>query len=271
MAFLPEPKTIVHVQANRGVESHYRRALQEMIAEMHGSIEYWLVAAYNKNPPRMAALIAQDASPSDKVRKILAELAKKWTKRFEDAAPRIAEAYVKSMYGASDTALKKALVDAGWAVKFKFNPTMQDAFDASLNGNISLIRSIPQEYLADVEGIVSRTYSGGRDLQQMVKELKLCYPKAADRAETIARDQSNKANAVVNQARQLEIGITDGIWMHSGGGKEPRPAHLAAGKAKRRFKIAEGCPVGAKGQNVLPGEEINCRCSWRGVLPYGND
>jgi uncharacterized protein with gpF-like domain len=266
---MAELKTIAHVRANRGVESHYRRKLQEMIAEMHGSIEYWLVAAYNKNPPRMAALIAQDASPSDKVRKILAELAKKWIKRFEDAAPSVAEAYVKSMYSASDTALKKALNDVGWSVQFKFNPTMRDAFDASLNGNVSLIKSIPQEYLTEVEGIISRTYSGGRDLQQMVKELKLCYPKAADRAETIARDQSNKANAVVNQARQLEIGIVEGIWMHSGAGKVPRPSHLAAGKEKRRFKIAEGCLI--DGEKILPGEKINCRCSWRGVLPYGND
>lgn len=265
---ITEPKTIAHVQANRGVESHYRRKLQEMIAEMHGSIDYWLPAAYNKFPPRMAELIAQDASPSDRVRRILAELAKKWIKRFEDAAPSVAEAYLKSMYGASDTALRKALADAGWAVKFKFNPTMQDAFDASLNGNVSLIKSIPQEYLTKVEGIVSRTYSGGRDLETMVKELKQCYPEAADRAETIARDQSNKANAVVNQARQLEIGIVEGIWMHSGAGKVPRPSHVAAGKEKRRFEIAKGCWI--DGAFILPGHEINCRCTWRGVLPYGN-
>ena len=52
------------VRANAGVADKYRRDLQRLIAEMHGSIEYWLTAAYRKEPPRMAALVAQDAKHS---------------------------------------------------------------------------------------------------------------------------------------------------------------------------------------------------------------
>ena len=260
-----QPKTVKAVPANRGIEAKYRKALQRMIAEMHGSVEYWLTAAYRKDPPRMAALVeqAQDASPSAKIKKILDELARRWTKRFEDYAPKLAEAYLQGSFKASDSAFRQALKEAGWTVEFKMTPAVRDAFNASLEENVGLIRSIPEKYLQQVEGTVMRSYSAGRDLATMVKELKQLYPAASHRAELIARDQSNKANAVVNRARQMELGITEAIWMHSHAGKNPRPDHVAANG--KRYKIAEGCLI--SGEHIQPGEEINCRCTSRAVLP----
>ena len=261
-----EPKTARAVHANRGVEAKYRKALQRLIAEMHGSVEYWLTAGYRKDPPRMAALVeqAQDAaSPAQRMRKVLDELARRWTKRFEDYAPKLAEAYLQGMFKASDSAFRQALKEAGWTVEFKMTPAVRDAFNASLEENVGLIRSIPEKYLQQVEGTVMRSYSAGRDLATMVKELKQLYPAASHRAELIARDQSNKANAVVNRARQMELGITEALWMHSHAGKNPRPDHVAADG--KRYKIAEGCKI--SGEFIQPGQEINCRCTSRPVLP----
>ena len=124
-----QPKTCRAVPANRGLEAKYRKALQRLIAEMHASVEYWLTAAYRKNPPRMAALVeqAQDASvieqkkrdvygrrneymakygPSAKVKRVLDELARRWTDRFNEYAPKLAEAYLKGMFKASDSAFR---------------------------------------------------------------------------------------------------------------------------------------------------------------------
>lgn len=260
-----QPKTVKAVHANRGIEAKYRKALQKLIAEMHGSVEYWLTAAYRKEPPRMAALVeqAQDASPAQRIRKVLDELARRWTDRFNDYAPKLAEAYLKGMFKASDSAFRQALKEAGWAVDFKMTPAMRDAFQASLAENVGLIKSIPEKYLQQVEGVVMRSYSAGRDLATMVKDLKQLYPAASHRAELIARDQSNKANAVVNRARQMELGITEAIWMHSHAGKNPRLDHVAANG--KRYKIAEGCKI--SGEFIQPGEEINCRCTSRPVLP----
>lgn len=260
-----QPKTAKAVHANRGIEAKYRKTLQALIAEMHGSVEYWLTAAYRKEPPRMATLVeqAQDASPSGRIKKILDELAKRWVDRFDEMAPLIAEAYLQGMFKATDSAMRQALKEAGWSVEFKMTPAMRDAFDASLQENVGLIRSIPGKYLQQVEGTVMRSYATGRDLATMVKELKQLYPAASHRAELIARDQSNKANAVVNRARQMELGITEAIWMHSHAGKNPRPDHVKANGTK--YKIAEGCKI--SGEYIQPGEEINCRCTSRPVLP----
>ena len=261
-----QPKVLRSVAANRGIEAKYRKALQRMIAEMHASVEYWLTAAYRKDPPRMLALVeqAQDASPSEKMKRILSELAKRWSKKFDDWAPKISEAYLQGMFKTSDSAMRQALKEAGWTVEFKMTPAVRDAFNASLEENVGLIRSIPEKYLQQVEGTVMRSYSAGRDLETMVKELKKLYPAASHRAELIARDQSNKANAVVNRARQMELGITEAIWMHSHAGKNPRPDHVAANG--KQYNIAEGCKI--SGELIQPGEEINCRCTSRAILPF---
>lgn len=257
---LPKAKVVRAVHANRGIEAKYRKQLAGMIAEMHGSVSYWLTAAYRKEPPAMA----MDATPAQRIQKTLSDLAQRWTDKFEEWAPKIAEAYVTNMFKASDSAFRAALKDAGWAVQFKMTPAVKDAFEASLAENVGLIKSIPAKYLQQVEGVVMRSYSAGRDLETMVADLKAIYHGAAHRAELIARDQSNKANAVVNRARQMELGITEAIWMHSHAGKNPRPDHVAANG--KRYKISEGCKI--SGEYIQPGEEINCRCTSRAVLPF---
>lgn len=257
-------KTLPPIHPNRGVEAKYRKQLESMIAEMANSVLYWISAKYKKAPPRVAALVAEDASPSIEMEKVIAALAKRWIATFDEAAPTIAEAYLKGMFKHSDSAMRKALKDAGWTVDFKMTRAVRDAFNASLAENVGLIRSIPEKYLQQVEGAVMRSYASGRDLKTMADDIQKIYPVTRRRAAFIARDQSNKANAVAGRTRQLELGITQAIWIHSHAGKVPRPDHLAAnGKV---YNIAEGCKI--SGEYIQPGEEINCRCMSKIVLPF---
>jgi SPP1 gp7 family putative phage head morphogenesis protein len=233
-----------------------------LIDEMANSVEYWLKANYRAAPP----LLAQDASPYRAAQRTFRELVKRWLKRFDEAAPTVAETYLKNAFRGSDTAMRMALKDAGWTVKFTMTPAMRDAFDACLAENVGLIKSIPQQYLLQVEGIVSRSYTAGRDLPAMVKALQALYPKTADRAYLIARDQSNKANATVQKARQQELGITEFQWLHSHAGKEPRSTHVAMNG--KRFPVSQGAWDSKEGAYVFPGELINCRCVSRSILPW---
>jgi uncharacterized protein with gpF-like domain len=232
-----------------------------LIDEMNTSILYWLTAQYRDTPP----LLAEDASPipSKAMKKKFREVAARWLKRFDSAAPKIAEAYLKGAFKATDSSMRMALKDAGLSVKFTMTPSMRDAFEASLQENVGLIKSIPEQYLQRVEGVVMRGYSQGRNIQEMVKQLKKLYPAAANRAVLIARDQSNKANSVVERARRIELGITEAVWKHSHGGKVPRASHVKADGTV--FEAAKGCLI--DGEFILPGELINCRCVSRSVLP----
>lgn len=257
-----KPVTAAAVHANRGIEARYRRRLEQLIAEMAASYERWIPAAYRQEPPAMEVL-ASDATPSTRTNQRLGELGRRWEARFNEMSDRIAREFVTSMFKTSQQAMRASLAKAGWAVQFTMTPAVRDAFEASIAENVALIKSIPAKYHEQVEGIVNRSYTAGRDLSKMTKDLRSRYRVTKDRAVLISRDQSNKANAVVNRARQLELGITEAIWMHSHAGKEPRKSHVAANG--KRYKIARGCKI--DGEYIQPGELINCRCTSRPVLP----
>jgi SPP1 gp7 family putative phage head morphogenesis protein len=108
-----------------------------------------------------------------------------------------------------------------------------------------------------------RSVARGRDLSYLTDELQKRYGITRRRAALIARDQNNKATSVMQAARQQSLGITQGIWKHSHAGKEPRPSHVKAdGKV---FELSKGMYL--DGKWVMPGEEINCRCTWSPVIP----
>lgn len=262
---IPKPKLVRPVRANVGTTLAYRRRIEALIDDMSASIEYWLQAAYRANPPRLVAL-AMDASPSEETLFEFRRLNDHWQSKFDDVSHSVAEAYLKNAFRGSDVAMAMALKDAGWTVKFVMTPAMRDAYNASLAENVGLIRSIPAQYLQQVEGIVTRSYTSGRDLGTMVKELKELYPKAKARAAFIARDQSNKANAVATRTRSLELGITEGVWLHSHAGKTPRPTHVAMNG--KRYRIADGMWDSAVQKWIQPGEEPNCRCASQIILPH---
>lgn len=254
------PKTARAIHANRGIEARYRKRLDALLGEMSRSAEWWLEAAYKANPPRLA----QDALPSEVLRKRIQELAKRWIRKFDDMAERIAEQFVTSGRKATDKAFMSALRDAGWAVDFKLTPAMRDAANAAIAENVALIRSIPQQYFLEVEGIVMRGYTAGRDLKTISDELQKRYGVTRRRAATIARDQSNKLNATVTRARRLELGLTKALWHHSGAGKEPRPSHVAANG--KEFDVEKGCYI--DGGYIQPGALVNCKCTSRTILPF---
>lgn len=256
------PKVARAVWPNAGLRQRYQKQMLAVIRRMAGSVEYWLEAQRKKDPPELA----EDALPSVEMQRRYKELAARWQKHFDDMAPTVAEIFLKKQFQGTDSAMREALRTAGWTVKFTMTPGVRDAFEASLAENVGLIRSIAHRYLGEVEGIVMRNYASGRDVTQMAKEIRTRFHVAADRAVLIARDQSNKANAVVQRARQKELGITEAIWMHSHAGKEPRRTHVAMNG--KRYPVDKGMWDAEVQAFIYPGELINCRCVGRSVLPW---
>lgn len=255
-----KPKTVRAIHANRGVEAKYRKALESLIKEMSDSAEYWLTAQYRQAPPMMA----EDALPAAEMAARVREVSKRWIAKFNAMADDIAKRFTAGSIKATDNSFQNALKDAGWAVDFKMTRAMQDVAKAAVVENVALIRSIPQQYFTDVEGIVMRGYSSGRDLASISQELQSRYGITSRRANFIARDQSNKLNAATTRTRRMELGIEEAEWMHSHAGKQPRKSHVAANG--KRYKIVKGCLI--DGKYINPGEEPGCRCVSKSVLPF---
>ena len=70
-------KILRPIRPNAGLECEYRRRMQALIKEMHGSVIYWLSAAYRKKPPEVIALAA-DRSPIADLMKMVQSLARRW-------------------------------------------------------------------------------------------------------------------------------------------------------------------------------------------------
>src|SRR5258708_40187860 len=122
----------------------------------------------------------------------------------------------------------KIAKEAGITIEFSTTLAPRDLLQATIQAKVELSKSIPAQYLTQVQGSVMRSVQTGRDLGTLAKELQDHYGVTKRRSAFIARSQNNLATASMTRARQVELGITEAIWMHSGGGKHPRPSHLKA-------------------------------------------
>jgi len=261
-----KPILLDAVRPNLGLQAAYRRKLDRLIEAMQRSLVYWLRATYRAKPPELA----QDApdggstgkSPAMNLRDEMASLGARWQAQFDQAAPDLAEWFAKASFDRSDRALKAILDKAGFTVEFKMTRNVNDVFQATVGEQVGLIKSIASEHLTQVQGLVMRSVQQGRDLGFLSKELQARLGVTKRRAALISRDQSNKATATITRVRQQELGITTAQWMHSAGGKEPRPEHVAANG--KTYDIAKGMYL--EGEWVWPGTAINCRCVSKAIV-----
>ena len=247
----PAPKLLKPIPPNAGIEAAYAKQITALLDEMTDSVEYWLKAGYRKHEP----LMAQDSVSTD-MQKIIQALINRFIKKFDKFAPDAAQMFADKTFKHTDRTMAAHLKKMNWTVPFKVNKPMQDALDATIHENVGLIRSIPQEYLTDIEGAVMRSYAVGHDLKTMTDEIQRIGGVTRRRAAFIAHDQTSKANATATRARQRALGFRRAAWRHSKGGKEPRPAHVAANGTI--YDIDKGCLI--QGKYIFPGEEPNCKC-----------
>lgn len=245
---------------NAGIEAAYRAKLREAVDEMHRSIVYWLGAAYKANEPRMAL----DAVPATELQAAIRKLARRWENNFNDAAPHLARYFARMVYARTTAQMMAILKKGGFTVQFKMTPEMRDVFNATVQQNVELIRSIPEQYLTQVQGAVMRSVQAGRDLGSLAQELTNQHGVTRRRAALIARSQNNLATASMTKVRQVELGLR-ATWLHSAGGREPRPTHVA--NSGKPYDPAKGWYDPAVKKHIWPGELINCRCVSRSMMP----
>ena len=257
-------KKLAAIHANEGLIQEYQAKLDRLIDEMNNSLVYWLSAAYKANKPEMA----QDSSSAAILSAVMKRLARKWNKKFADAAIEMAAYYMTKNKDRTDASLKAALKKAGLTVEFKVTPAIQDILTAAVNQNVSLIKTIASEHLSDVNEMVMRSVMAGRDLGGLREELQVRYGITKRRASLIARTSNNQANADLLRARADKLGITEAQWVHSNAGHVPRPEHVHWNG--KMYDIKTGMWSEVANKFVWPGSDFNCRCSARLILKTAN-
>lgn len=255
-----KPKALRAVKPNAGIEADFAKRLGRLIDQMHRSVMRDVLAQYRRAPPAMA----QD-TPAKDMADLMRTTTRRWQSRFDKGSEDLAKYYATAIAKRSDATLRKILRDSGFSVEFKMTAAMRDVLQATIAEQVGLIRSIPQEYLGDVQGLVMRSIQSGRDLATLSEELIDQYGVTRKRAALISIDQNNKATSAMQRARQTELGIDEAIWMHSHAGRQPRPTHVA--NDGKKYSIAQGWWDPAVRQYIWPGMLIRCRCTSRPIIP----
>lgn len=255
------PVVLKEINPSLGLEAAYRRKLRDLLDRMTKDLFRKLKAVY----PDASEHLALDDDPVVTLRQVMNRWGRIWIKRFDRASTDIAQMFATRSQQNLELAFRKRLRDAGFTVRFRPTERMVSAYRATVAEQVGLIKSIPQEFLKDVEGVVYRGVMRGGDMNLISKEIRAKYGISARRAALIARDQVAKSKSVFENERRNELGIKTAIWRHSHAGKIPRPSHVKMDR--KEFEIAKGMWDEDEQLWIQPGQLINCRCTSRSVLP----
>lgn len=144
--------------------------------------------------------------------------------------------------------------------------TAEPAIDALMRvweaENLRLIKSIPTQYLENLQGRIVAAVARGETLRSLTAFVRETYRLPTERAELIARDQIGKLNGRLTGYRQTNIGVSEYRWRGTLDARE-RDAHVA-----REGKVISWDSPPEDGH---PGEPIRCRCWAEPVLPDLDD
>ncbi|WP_167336743.1 phage minor head protein [Xenorhabdus khoisanae] len=256
----PGHNVMPEIKPSVAIENRYYQTLMDIIKDIRQELDAVLVREFKS---KAQAELANDGI-SDWIAHAVDYLLDKWNTKLDTLSQTVAKEFVDKTVGNFDTRFTTLLRQHGFTVRMQNSEQTLNSLRAVMGENVGLIKSIGIEYLGKVQQHVWQSVTSGYDLALLTQNLQHDFDVTRNRAELIARDQSSKAHAVIEQSRRKELGITQAIWIHSHAGKQPRPSHLTAhGKT---FDIEKGFYL--DGEWVLPGQAINCRCGSKAIMPF---
>lgn len=259
------------LQHNAAVAVRYVGALSSLTAQMTAQVKRDVLKLFKTDAA--AAHFGQDATIASQSRILLADLGSKFNALFAKKAKPLAEGMVKEASKTSTASLHSSLqkLSGGMSLKTSVvNSPLQEIYKASIAENVSLIKSIAQEYLQKVEGAVMRSITTGNGLQDLVPAIEQYEGQTHRRAKNIALDQTRKVYNSVNRGRMEALGVKKFMWHHSGGGAHPREDHIEMDGQIYRF---DNLPVidQRTGERGIPGQAPNCRCTMSPVFDFSEE
>lgn len=251
----------------------YHDKLSALIAQMCAATEREVTKLFT-SPVAVESHVTTDASIASQSRILMNALNSQFITIFAQASKPLAENMVNDVQKSSAGTLKKSLEELAGKIsvntKVLTTGPVADIAKASVIENVSLIKSIPQQYLKKVEGAVMRSITTGNGLQDLTPFMKKQKGMTERRAKNIALDQTRKAYNSINKGRMQAAGVGKFEWIHTGGGQKPRQDHIEMSGNVYSF---DDLPVidQRTGERGIPGQAPNCRCTMRPIVDFGED
>lgn len=145
---------------------------------------------------------------------------------------------------------------------------LEDFMELSISKNVSLIKSLPEQYLSQVETIVNNGVVSGARFSTIAKEITAktgsVNSKLANRIKTIARNEIQTINSQLTLRRSEQLGIKKGIYRTS---EDERVRDCHAELNGVEYEIKKGAWSKSCSKFIQPGiTDINCRCSYSPII-----
>lgn len=247
----------------------YSKAITKLIDRMAADVKNELRKLFES----FAQDHAMDASITSQARILMNALAEKWNPIFNKSAKRATDKMISQVERNSSATLGMSLKEFSEQVTISrvglTNPDIQEIMKASTEEAANLIKTLPQEYLADVQGAVMRSITTGEGMKDLVPFLNQKYKQNLRKARNVAQDQTRKAYNNLNAGRMKKLGVRQFVWIHSGGGKEPRKLHKELnGKVCSYDDPPYIGDMYGKEVFGLPGQLPNCRCTQKPIINF---
>ena len=254
--------------SSASIADQYQKAIIALVKKMCEEAERELVRMFDDPGYAMDAV---DGNPVSRARIIINYLKRKYGKYFNKLAQAATDRMIRQTIRHSTVtlsiSLKEVAKDLELDPAFLNSGRLREIVMAATQEASQLIKTIPEQYLSQVQGQVMRSITSGSGQATLVPFLREKYGQNVRKARSVAHDQTRKAYSTISNARMQSAGIEEFEWCHSHGGKVPRQQHLDWNGKTFRF---DKPPIDDTFGAVLPGIAINCRCFARPILNFGN-
>jgi uncharacterized protein with gpF-like domain len=256
-----KPETILKLDSNVAIQAYYQNKLDIMVNAMNKDYTKQVKEFYSKY---QHYLVFDGNNSVDKLTALIESIGNTWQAKFDKMSSILAGKVVKNIKLDEKNKFDKLRKKYPFLLKAgKEELRIANVVQSSLAENVSLIKTIPQEYHNKVLLSVTNTTGVGGNAKQLFDDIMEIGQSTTKRAKFIASDQTMKATTAINRQQSIETGLTKAVWNKSIAGKTHRKSHANAdGKI---FDIADGCLI--DGEYILPRYKINCKCSYSLILP----
>jgi len=256
---------------NISIENEFKRGLARLIKKMSIYTRKRVLSLYNKGFSK--AYFAMDDTIGSQARMLFNEieiiLQNIFNTKGMDLFHRMLRDVNKYSYYTVKSSIKSMEMEKIPFSIGRMGADLAEKMKAITQINADLIKSIPKQYMNDIQGSVMRSIISGEGLKELTPYFSKYEEISERRAKNLALDQTRKAYNMLNESRMKDAKIKKFKWIHSGGGKKPRKSHQKISGEIFTFEniiqeqIDLHVPTDDQG---IPGTAINCKCTMTPIL-----
>jgi SPP1 gp7 family putative phage head morphogenesis protein len=155
-------------------------------------------------------------------------------------------------------------VTGATAEQLKPDAPTQAKIDALKVQAVEAVKKIRDNTLEDIKATVLKLAATGETAAEIQKQVDELIVKRVKRAEAAAQNQIDFTNSMITKARAQGLGIAMAIWVTM---RDEKVRRTHADRHGYEFTLDKGAWSPLDQKYILPGEEYNCRCVYKLVIP----